>query len=113
MKNLCICLAIFLLSSCGYTSIDNEVVGQIKKITNKTPLICPDHTTIDISLGIFQNGVGSMSKEDMELYIPKEIDIKEIHNAHKNSKLVKIKYNVRRFAICILDRVVNSFEVIE
>lgn len=40
MKKLSI-LCLFI-AACGNSSADNESVGQVKKVVNKTPLVCSD-----------------------------------------------------------------------
>lgn len=53
----------------GHTSRDNEAVGQVKRVHNNTPLLCPDYKDVDISLGVMRNGVGSMSTQDKWFFI--------------------------------------------
>lgn len=91
-------LIALVLSGCGYRSRDNELVGQIKKVELHTPLVCPAYYSVDLSLGIIQNGIGSMSREDIELLIPTTEMYQQLKDA--NGKLVKVRYNTTRTRIC-------------
>src|SRR5437660_11365648 len=56
---------------CGFTTMygrDGEVIGQAKRLTVITPFwssFCQSYYELDLSLGVLQNGVGSISKQDM------------------------------------------------
>lgn len=97
MALLCIVL-VGLLTGCGHTSKENEITGQIKKVKNVTPILFPDFTYADVSLGVMRNGVGSMSNEDMALWIPDGSGLLDtFKKAADSGKLVKIEYNVWRW----------------
>lgn len=98
-KTLIIVL-IAVLSGCGYSSRDNETIGQVKKAIKVTPLICPDRYEADVSLGVMQNGVGSMSHEDLYLLVPDKENFKKLEDAVTSGVLVNIHYNKKRFRIC-------------
>lgn len=111
MKNIMICL--LLLSGCGYTSRNNELVGQVKKVVNNTPVLCPDYVDSDVSLGVLRNGVGSMSSEDVWLTVYDHGFMKILQDANASGALVKIKYDVLRFTWCVEPRVVTDIEVVK
>ena len=69
------------LSGCfGYASKDNELLGQPKKLHNNTPIVCTDYTSVDVSLGVMVNGVGSMSTDD-KTFLVADKAIKDTLNA--------------------------------
>lgn len=103
---------LILFTGCGYTSKDNEVVGQVKKIVNETPLFCNNYTWVDISLGVFKDGIGSSSKEDLILRVKDKNTISEIKLLAKENKILKVKYNEKRFVWCGLDKFLESIEAI-
>lgn len=110
MKTILIfgCLA---LSACGYTSKNNELIGQVKKVISVTPLICPDRIDVNVSLGVMRNGVGSMSHEDMmaSVYDTKVIDV--LKKASESGAIVKMGYSVHRIVICPNDHEIISAEI--
>jgi hypothetical protein len=89
-----------LLTACGNTSTDGELVGQAKKFTYVTPLICEDYPAFDVSLGIMRNGSGSMSTQDMWFVVTNLSDIEKLRQAAETAAIVKIHYDTRRFAPC-------------
>jgi hypothetical protein len=111
----CIMLTTLFLAGCGNVEIDAEAVGQVKKVTNATPVLCLDYQAVDISMGVMRNGVGSMSTQDIWFYIP---DIpgknlaKTLRSAAESGKLVKVTYDVRRWAPCSEDHWITSVEVL-
>lgn len=113
MKKTLWALAVLSLTSCGYTAIGNEMTGQVKKVVNNTPLVCPPYSSADVSLGVMRNGVGSMSHEDVELYVPSELDRAALKAAAESGALVKIKYSVARVTFCVPEHVVQSVEEIK
>jgi hypothetical protein len=102
-----------LLSGClGYSQKDGEAVGQAKKVSSATPLICPDYFVLDISLGVMRNGVGSMSQQDMLFTVQDAGDLQKMKDAVANGSLVRVKYDTVRFPICVEDHVVTGFEIV-
>lgn len=95
-------IPLVLLAACGFSSADNEAVGQVKKVVKKTPLVCGDYIEADISLGVMRNGVGSLSKEDVELAVDKSETetIATLKHAAETGAIVKFTYDVRRLAMC-------------
>jgi hypothetical protein len=107
---------LMLLTGCwGYSSVDNDGVCQPKKIHHNTPLICGDYDSVDVSLGVMRDGVGSMSTHDMTLSFGpnKEALEKKLEGAIAAGKLVNLKYNDRRFSWCQETEQVTDVEVIE
>jgi hypothetical protein len=104
-------LAIVVAWGCGDASRGNAIVGQVKRIKQMTPMICPDYVEVDLSLGVLRNGVGSTSREDATLAIdPSDhatIDV--LTRASKSGQIVHLTYNERRISPCWPDdRVVDA-----
>lgn len=100
----------------GYSSLDNEAVCQPKKLHHNTPLICADYDTIDVSMGVMRNGVGSMSTEDIEMaFDPRNQAANEelLKQAIDKGKLVRLRYNDRRFSWCQEMKQVTSVSIVE
>lgn len=99
------------LTGClGHTAVDNELVGQVKKVKAITPLLCPDYKIADISLGVIRNGTGSMSKEDVWVYVASDTDYKALASAAGSGQVVKVVYSTRRAGFCtgeVLDDVTH------
>ncbi len=95
------------------SSVDNEAVGQIKKILKKTPIVCPDYTEVDISLGVMRNGVGSMSREDVVLAVDNSESsaIATLKHAAESGSIVKFTYDVKRVTVCWPDHRFTSVAV--
>jgi hypothetical protein len=105
-------VAVLSLSGClGNSSSGNDVIGQVKKAKHITPLICPDRDTVDVSLGVMRNGVGSVSKEDLELYVPNPEDFNVLQQASKTGSLVKVTYSEARFFWCAETTYVTHAEI--
>lgn len=101
-----------LLSACGYSARDNELVGQVKKVTAETPLLCGDYYEVDISLGVLRNGQGSVSKEDVVLYVKGDPDVPLLKKAAEVGLPVKVRYDVKRFpaGLCVPTSWLTSVE---
>ncbi len=108
-----ICLLALSLSGCGFSSTENEVSGQVKRVVHKTPYLCPNHYQADLSLGIMRNGVGSVSGKDLWLEVPNAGDVTVLKTAAEKGWLVKITYGVARFTFCREDHLVTKAEIIE
>lgn len=100
-----------LLSGCGYAGLDGEMIGQAKKITKVTPLICPDFTAFDISLGVMQNGTGSMSGQDLWLKVD-GADLAVLKRAVDTAAIVRVKYDTKRMAICTPAAILRHVEIV-
>lgn len=110
LKTACAFLMVSLLSSCGNSSVDGEAIGQSKKVTYVTPVFCPDYYAFDMSLGVIQNGSGSVSTQDFWYTVYDPIIIAKLKNAVKIGAIVKIKYTARRFAVCTEDYILTGID---
>lgn len=106
-------ILVLVLSGCGYESRDSEAIGQVKRVIRKTPIICPNWVELDLSLGVMRQGVGSMSTQDLILYVPNEAMAKQLEEAAAAGQLVKVKYDVARITWCITDHIATSVETIK
>ena len=104
-------LIIFLITACGDSSRGSELIGQIKKVVENTPVLCSDYVEADVSLGIMRNGVGSMSTDDVSVVIPSEF-VDKAKDAARTGNLVKIIYDERRVAACWPDRRATHLELL-
>lgn len=96
-----------------YYAKDGEVVGQAKSLTLVTPFwssFCPPYYLLDISLGVLQNGAGSMSTGDLTFTILREADLPAIRQAVQAAALVKVRYDTRRLAACTEDYLATGFQ---
>lgn len=84
-------------ASCGYTSRDNELVGQVKKVVARTPILCGDYYEADVSLGVLRNGGGSISHEDVEFYVVDGNNVAFLKQAAEEGFPVKIGYSIKRW----------------
>ena len=112
MKKLLIVLSVLLLTACGYSSRENEAVGQIKKVMFNTPIVCPDFYDVDLSLGVMRNGTGSMSTQDMWIVVNKS-DLAVLKQANEDGSVVKITYDTQRLAICTNGKIASKVEVVK
>lgn len=103
-------LIAMLLAGCGYSAKENEMVGQVKKVVEQTPLICGDYTEADVSLGVLRNGNGSMSKEDVILRVNDPAQKKLLKAAAETGNPVKISYDIKRFVWCGPDHILTNVE---
>ena len=113
MKKLFMFLMLCSLCSCGYSSLDNELIGQVKLVKNYTPLVCNNWNMTDISLGVMRNGVGSMSHEDVSLTVTDDKVLQKLKEANASGKLVKVMYDVKRWTWCVDNYIVKSVEIVQ
>lgn len=113
MKRILVLGLGFMLAGCGNTSLDNEVIGQAKKVMNNTNLVCFDYKILDVSLGVVRGGTGSMSKEDLLLVVTNKQDLSTIKKAVETGALVKVRYNVRRWSPCSENHWMTSIEIVQ
>lgn len=106
-------VAILTLGGCGYSATDNETTGQVKKVVHATPVFCSNRYDVDISLGVMRGGVGSISKEDMWLTIDNRADYDALKKAADDGRIVRVHYDVWRFAFCTWDHHVTKVEIID
>ncbi len=110
VNRICV-LIIAVTAACGNSSAGNELEGQVKKVIRRTPIICPDYTEADISLGVMRNGVGSLSKEDVVLRVEDNGQIETLKAAAKSGAIVSVSYDVNRVTICVPDHLLTSVHV--
>lgn len=110
---LCCALVALLLAGCGDSAHDGDLIGQAKKVTNVTPLICRDYIAFDVSLGVMKGGSGSMSSQDMWFTVRNQSDVATLEKAVAQAAIVHVKYDTRRFAICTEDYILTSIEIIQ
>jgi hypothetical protein len=104
-------LAALVLGGCN-ESEDNEAVGQVKKVVRQTPILCGKFNRADLSLGVMQNGTGSMSSHDEWFYVVEQSDYDKLKKAAESGKLVRVRYGVSRFAFCRDDHWITSVEAL-
>lgn len=107
-------LALLTLSgcyACGTGTANSEVTAQVKKVVHRTPLICPEYTEVDVSLGVMRNGVGSMSHEDLVLRVMDESQVPALEKAAKDGAIITLRYDIARLAACYPDHKLTSFTV--
>lgn len=105
-------LLIGSLASCGYTSRDSEMVGQVKNVMHNTPLFCPNYDDVDISLGVMRDGVGSMSAQDLWLTVDDKAHYDALKRAAESGTLVRIRYDQYRVRLCTHELIVRGVEVL-
>lgn len=103
---------LILLTGCGYSATNSQMIGQIKKVMHNTPLICRDFDDLDLSLGVMRNGTGSMSSQDVWINLTPELLVKANHYFDTGS-LVKITYNTERLVFCVNSRTATNIEEIK
>ena len=106
-------MLVLSLSACGYSQVESEAIGQVKKVANMTEILCSRRVDVDISLGVMRDGVGSMSSQDIWLTVrdPKHVEI--LKKANETGKLVKFKYDVARANFCWKKKELTSVEIIK
>jgi hypothetical protein len=103
--------SLLLLANCGDSARDGELVGQVKKVSIITPLLCPDYYAVDVSLGVMRNGTGSMSTQDMWFTVRNTQDIAALRKMAEDGSLVKVHYNTRRAAFCTEDHIMTGVQL--
>lgn len=113
MKKILILMAatICLAGCLGNSSSENDLVGQIKKAQHATPLLLPDYNRVDVSLGVMRNGVGSMSQEDVWMYVEDQAEFKTLEAAAQTGAVVHLHYNVARFRFYVPNDYVTGVEI--
>ncbi len=71
-------------------------MGQVKLVQNMTPWWCENWVHADISLGTMRNGVGSMSTQDMWMWVPDAAQAAILKRSSEDGTIVKITYDVAR-----------------
>lgn len=100
-----------LLAGClGFSSTDNEMIGQVKYVKNVTPLLVPGYFLADVSLGVMRGGVGSISKSDKQLFAVGDELQKKLKHAAETGEIVKIAYREHRVVLYGPDYEATSVE---
>jgi hypothetical protein len=84
----------------GYSTHGSVLTGQVKKVEQVTPLLCPRREDVDVSLGVMRNGVGSVSTQDVWLTVPGTWQQVLSEDALTKGVIVEITYDTRRFTVC-------------
>lgn len=113
MKLLLLGLVTLCFAGCGYSSMDNEMIGQVKKVVKQTPIFCSYRDDVDVSMGVMRNGVGSMSSQDVWLTIGDSESLKILKAAADSGELVKIHYDVARITFCWEDHIIRKVELVK
>lgn len=115
MKKIIFLIACVMLmvTACGYSQVESEAIGQVKKVANVTPILCSPRTDVDISLGVMINGVGSMSSQDIWLTVKDKSQIRILKEANESGKLVKIEYDNARVNWCWQERELTEVEIVK
>lgn len=105
--------SLILLAGCGFSQKNGDLIGQAKKVSSRTNLVCPDYNMVDISLGVMRNGVGSMSTQDMWLQIDNDRDYNLLKDAASKGLLVQVTYDTRRMPFCTEEYILTSAKILE
>ena len=106
---------LLLTSACGYSSVENEAVGQVKKVMNMNPIICPRYKMADIIIGsqqalYIQNASGAAPHT--MIVVTDEQD-KVLREAAEKGKTVKFTYDEERLVFCTdTDHFMRTVEII-
>jgi hypothetical protein len=104
--------AAFSMAGCGNSSTDGEMIGQAKRLTNVTPLLCMNYPAFDLSLGVMQNGTGSMSTQDIWFTVVNPMAMASLRTAVDSGSIVRVVYDERRFAPCSEDHWLKDVEIV-
>lgn len=94
---------------CGWSAKEVTGSGQVKRVIKNTPIVCPDHYLVDISMGVMRNGVGSMSTHDVSLFIEDKF-VAELKEAAEKGEIIDFTYDRRRAPVCINEDRLTSFK---
>lgn len=106
-------LLLITLTGCGYSHVNNDVVGQPKSVESTTPILCPNQHILHLSLGVMRHGVGSMSTQDISINIPDDSLIPSLKAAVEAGKIINAQTNEARFRWCNEEKELVAFEVID
>ena len=126
MKKYILLGTILLLSACGYSSIDNEAIGQVKKTMTINPIFCPQYKVADIIVGsqqaleqafYIQNANKTNNSNSMNLHTAIVVSVEQnkiLQEALEKGKTIKFTYNEERITFCTTSRLfMQSVEIIE
>lgn len=103
----------FALTSCGYSSRNSDLIGQVKRVVSATPVFCDDRVDADISLGVMRNGIGSMSTQDVWVTVPNKDDQELLKKASETGAIVKATYDVKRTVFCWQHDIITHVELVK
>lgn len=89
-----------LVSGCGYSGRQGEAIGQAKKVTRVTNLLCEDYDAFDVSLGVMQNGTGSVSTQDVWYTVYDVRLLDKLRDFAVRGAIVRVSYDTRRCPFC-------------
>jgi hypothetical protein len=93
----------------GWSAREITGSGQVKRVWKETPMLCPDSYAVDISLGVMRNGVGSVSTQDIVLFV-EEKDVAKLKIAAEMGAIIDFTYDVRRETVCVNNKRMTSFK---
>jgi hypothetical protein len=64
-------------------------------------------------MGVMRDGVGSMSSEDVWVYVPDKENFDLLKKANETGALVKVTYDVKRLTFCVEDHIVTKVEILK
>ena len=102
-----------LVSGCGYSSRNNELIGQVKVVQTVTPLLCFDRTDIHFSLGVMRNGTGSVSTHDITATVYDKDVIKTLKLANETGAVVKLVADEARVRFCADATEITTAEIVK
>ena len=105
--------ALFLVTGCGYCSVDNTAVAQVKKVAHNTPILCNNYIDTDLSFGVLRNGVGSISQQDLWMYVPDQSLADTLTKAADAGLLVRVTYSEKRWRWCVEELMVTKVEILK
>jgi hypothetical protein len=111
VKKIAGILAALALCGCGNSSVDGTLTGQVKKITNVTPMFCSPYTAVDVSMGVMRNGTGSMSVQDEWMTIGDRVDnvtIEMLDRAARDGSIIDVTFNTRRLPFCTEEYILTN-----
>jgi len=113
MVGLIILITTTVFTSCGYSSRNNELIGQVKVVQTVTPLLCFDRTDIHFSLGVMRNGTGSVSTHDITATVYDKDVIKTLKLANETGAVVKLVADEARVRFCADATEITTAEIVK
>ncbi len=103
----------FIMLGCGYSHVNNDLIGQPKSVESTTPIFCPNQHILHLSLGVMRNGVGSMSTQDISINIPDDNLMPGLKAAVEAGSIINAQTNEARFRFCNELKELVAFTVID
>lgn len=111
--SLVIAVIALVVSGCGYSSLEGEMVGQVKSVSHTSNLLCADYDRAFISLGVFRNGVGSMSTQDVGVWMPDSRVTQVMREAARAGAIVRLQKKTYRNNFCKEDHEISVAEILK